>query len=234
MAPTARPAFLSLRRGAAAGSNALFVADTCNHTIRKLSLSGTNWVASTLAGLAGASGSADGTNASARFYYPFSLTVDSAGRIYVADTYNYTIRRIAPVGTNWVVSTLAGLAGVQGTADGTNRVARFTYPQALALDSATNLYVTDGSAIRKLSPLGTNWAVTTLAGVVGTSGSADGTNTAALFYYPFGIAVDGARNLYVADQGNDTIRKVAPAGRQLGGEHDCRAGRRQRQHGCRQ
>lgn len=200
--------------GMAAGTNAstLFVADTGNHTIRKLALSGTNWVVSTIAGLAGVSGSADGTNANARFYYPFGVAVDSLGRLYVADTYNYTIRRIVPAGTNWVVSTLAGLAGAQGTANASNSVARFTYPQGLAVDSATNLYVTDASAIRRVAPLGTNWAVTTLAGVAGTSGSADGTNTAALFYYPFGIAVDSTRNLYVADQGNDTLRKVAPVG----------------------
>ena len=197
---------------AVGGTNTLFVADTGNQTIRRLSLSGTNWVSSTLAGRAGTSGSSDGTNANARFYYPFGVAVDSAGRIYVADTYNYTIRRLAPSGTNWVVTTLAGLAGVQGTTDASNRLARFTYPQGLAVDSATNVYVTDGSAIRRLTPRGTNWAVTTLAGVAGTSGSSDGTNQAALFYFPFGIAVDGARNLYVADQGNHTIRKVAPVG----------------------
>jgi hypothetical protein len=198
--------------GLAGSSNALFVADTGNHTIRKLTLVGTNWVSSTIAGLAGTSSSADGTNANARFYYPFSLAVDGAGRLYVADTYNYTIRRITPVGTNWVVSTLAGLAGAQGTANGSNSVARFTYPQGVAVDSATNVYVTDGSAIRRVSPIGTNWAVTRLAGVAGTSGSDDGTNAAALFYYPFGLAVDSGHNLYVADMGNDTIRKVAPVG----------------------
>ena len=74
----------------------------------------------TIAGLAGTNGFADGTNSSARFYQPSGLALDGAGNLYVADLLNHTIRKVTPDGTNWVVSTLAGLAGTLGSADGTN------------------------------------------------------------------------------------------------------------------
>ena len=101
------------------------------------------WVVTTLAGLAGSSGSADGTESAARFYYPYGVAVDSAGNVYVADTYNNTIRKVTPVGTNWVVTTLAGLAGSPGSADGTGSAAQFYYPHGVAVDSAGNVYVAD-------------------------------------------------------------------------------------------
>ena len=96
-----------------------------------------------LAGLAGSPGSADGTNSAARFNGPDGVAVDSAGNVYVADAFNDTIRKVTPVGTNWVVTTLAGLAGHAGSADGTNSAARFNYPAGVAVDSAGNLYVAD-------------------------------------------------------------------------------------------
>jgi len=94
----------------------------------------------TLAGLAGSSGSADGTNSDARFKEPNGVAVDSADNLYVADTANCTIRRVTPPG---VVSTLAGLPGALGGDDGTNGQARFVYPQGVAVDNAGNLYVAD-------------------------------------------------------------------------------------------
>ena len=192
----------------------LYVPDAGNHTIRKVTPVGTNWVVTTLAGRAGASGTADGTNSDARFDFPIGLALDSNGSIYVADYRNQTIRKVAPVGTNWVVTTLAGLAGVSGSADGTNMHARFNYPCYPGLDSAGNIYVPDlgNQTIRKVTPVGTNWVVTTLAGRAGISGSADGTNSAARFYWPVQVAVDSAGTLYVADSLNNTIRKVTPVG----------------------
>ncbi len=162
----------------------------------------------TLAGLAGTSGSADGTGSAARFDYPYAVAVDSMGTIFVADTSNHTIRGITPAG---VVTTLAGLAGTMGSADGTGSAARFADPRGVAVDSAGNVFVADTSndTIRRITPAG---VVTTLAGLAGTMGSADGTGSAARFEYPWGMAVDGLGNVYVADEGNDTIRKVTPAG----------------------
>ena len=100
----------------------------------------TPYTFTTFVGTAGQVGSADGTGSEARFNYPFGLTVDPAGNIYVADSSNHTIRKVMPAG---VVTTLAGLAGVYGSADGTGSVARFDRPYGVAVDSAGNLYAVD-------------------------------------------------------------------------------------------
>jgi hypothetical protein len=202
--------------GVAVGTNGnLFVADTYNDTIREVIPVGTNWVVSTIAGLAGSPGGGDGTNSGAQFDNPQGIAVDTNGNVYVADTYDETIRKLTPVGTNWVVKTLAGQAGIGGHHDGTNGDARFSIPEAVAVDSASNLYVAefDSDTIRKVTPTGTNWVVTTIAGSAGApAGSVDGTNGAARFAEPSGVAVDSHGNVYVADTYNATIRLVAPSG----------------------
>ena len=193
----------------------LYVADYGNHVIRKVTPVGTNWVASTLAGSSSIGGTADGTNGNARFGSPYDVKVDRAGTLYVTDAFNNTIRKVAPSGTNWVVTTLAGsVSGDCGSTDGTNRTATFCAPGGLAVDGATNLYVADAgnNTIRKIRPVGTNWVVTTLAGLALNSGSADGTNSSARFNAAAGVTVDNATNLYVADTGNSTIRKIVPVG----------------------
>jgi hypothetical protein len=108
----------------------------------------------TLAGLAGTYGSADGTNNSARFWYPSGVAVDSAGNLYVADNGNFTVRKMTPVGTDWVVTTLAGLAGYFAEIDGTGSAARFGNLSIVRLDSAGNLYLADSlnNSIRKGFP----------------------------------------------------------------------------------
>ncbi|MFZ0826127.1 MAG: NHL repeat-containing protein [Verrucomicrobiia bacterium] len=171
----------------------VYVADTLNNTIRKVTPAG---VVTTLAGKAGASGTNNGTGGAARFNTPFGVAVDSATNVYVADTYNFMIRKVTSAG---VVTTLVG-------AD-----AFLFSPSGVAVDSATNVYVADygNHIIRKVTPAG---VVTTLAGFAGSSGSSDGTGTAARFYYPSSVAVDSATNVYVADSYNYTIRKVTPAG----------------------
>lgn len=165
----------------------------------------------TLAGKPGGNGSTDGTGAAARFSFPSGAAVDGAGNVFVTDTGNNTIRRITPDG---VVTTLAGLAGVSGTNDGTGSAARFNNPWGIALDRAGNVFISDASShtIRKVTPVGTNWSVTTLAGQAGKHGIQDGTGTAAQFDVPRGLAVDSAGNLYVADSANSMIRKVTPSG----------------------
>jgi sugar lactone lactonase YvrE len=181
----------------------VYVADGYNSTIRKVTAAG---VVTTLAGAAGIVGSADGTGAAARFYIPSGVAVDSAGNVYVADKYNHIIRKVTAAG---VATTLAGTAGMMGSADGTGTAARFDYPTGVAVDSAGNVYVTASSTIRKVTIAG---VVTTLAGAAGMTGTADGTGTAARFYHPTGVAVDSAGNVYVADESNHTIRKVTAAG----------------------
>lgn len=183
----------------------VYVADTLNHTIRKITPGG---AVSTLAGQAGQSGSANGTGNAARFNFPVGIGVDAAGNVYVSEVINSTIRKITPAGE---VTTFAGAALQFGSANGNGGAARFSQPRGLALDAAGNVYVADGGnhTIRKITPSGD---VTTLAGSAGQSGTANGTGAEARFNVPFGVAVDGAGNVYVADSENHTIRRVTPAG----------------------
>ena len=191
----------------------VYVADKDNHIIRKLTLSGTNWVVNTIAGTASSPGSTDGTNGGAKFKGPYGITV-GGGNVYVADTGNHTIRKLTPSGTNWVVTTIAGLAGNFGSTDGSNSNCRFKLPFGIATDSGGSLYVADEAnhTIRKLTLSGTNWVSSTIAGLALSSGSADGASSTARFNNPNGVAVDSAGNVYVADTGNNTIRRVKPVG----------------------
>src|SRR6266480_4011660 len=185
----------------------IFVADTNNSTIRKIT---PGRVVSTFAGLAGSTGSANGTGSTARFNFPSALAVDSANNIYVADTANSTIRKITPAR---VVSTFAGLAGSPGSANGTGSAARFNFPSGVIVDRAGtgNIYVGDTSnfTIRQITPAG---VVTTLAGSPGMRGGTNGTGSAARFELPEGMAADSAGNVYVADTDASTIRKITPGG----------------------
>jgi streptogramin lyase len=128
------------------------------------------------------------------------VAVDSAGNVYVADRYNHRIRKITPAG---VVTTLAG-SGEVGYFDGTGTAARFARLRGVAVDSTGNVYVSDDDRIRKISPEG---IVTTLAGS-GEYGYADGPGMVAQFASPQGVTVDSAGNVYVAEYGNDRIRKI--------------------------
>jgi len=134
--------------------------------------------------------------------------VDAAGNVFVADMSNDTIRKIRPDGT---VFTFAGQAGTIGSIDGFGNDAQFNNPFAVAVDSADNVYVADSAndVIRKITP---SRAVSTLAGLAGNVGNADGSGASARFWNPQGLVVDSAGNVYVADTGNDTIRKITPMG----------------------
>ena len=144
----------------------LYVADSGNETIRRIGLNGE---VTTLAGLAGSCGAADGIGASASFNWPRGLAVDGEGNVYVADTWNHVIRRVSPVGE---VTTVAGLAGHAGSVDGKTSAARFHWPRSVAVDKLGNVFVADSwnATIRKISVAGD---VTTLAGLAGCAGSAD-------------------------------------------------------------
>src|SRR5439155_11820197 len=194
------------------GAGNVYVADWGNYTIRKITPAG---AVTTMAGTAGQIGAANGTGNAARFNSPFGVAVDGASNVYVADTYNNTIRKITPAGA---VTTLTGSAGEFGSGDGIGRGARFNDPIGVAVDSAGNVYVADSNnhTIRKITSAG---AVTTLAGSAGQYGSADGLGSAAQFGGgpgpfpggPRGVSVDSEANVYVADSDNDTIRKITPA-----------------------
>jgi sugar lactone lactonase YvrE len=181
----------------------VFVADSASSTIRKITSAG---VVTTLAGpeIAGSTG----TGAPDRFSWPSGLAVDGSGNLFVADTGNSLIRKITPAG---VVTTFAGSVNMPGSDDGVGTTASFNSPNGLAMDSAGNLLVTDSGndTIRKITPAG---VVTTLAGQAGITGRNDGTGSAARFDYLSGLAVDSAGNAYVADFGNNAVRKVTPAG----------------------
>jgi sugar lactone lactonase YvrE len=184
----------------------VYVADTDNNEIRKVTAAG---VVSTLAGLAGRTGSVDGSGSAASFNGPSGIVADLAGDLYVADTLNHTIRKVTSAG---VVTTIAGTAGTSGIVDGTGSAAQFHGPQGLALDVWGNLFVADtnNNVIRKVATA--SGAVTTLAGQPGVAGSADGTAVQAQFRYPSGIAVDAAGTLIVADTDNHALREVTASG----------------------
>ena len=160
---------------------------------------------STFAG-SGSVGSANGNGIAASFNLPTVVTIDSLGNIFVVDRSNHKIRKITPTGD---VTTFAG-SGSIGSADGVGITASFKYPDGAVFDSHDNLFVSDQSnhKIRKITPDGT---VSTFAGT-GIIGSANGVGILASFYYPAGMAVDATDNLYVADYGNNKIRKITPDG----------------------
>ncbi len=232
-------------------SGNIYVADTVNNKIRKITPAGvvTTFVGSTT------SGSADGNGTAASFNQPSGMAIDSNDNIYVADTRNGKIRKITPAGvvstlsgdfpleqtigatigmqdvavdnngnvyvaytgknkidkitSEGVVSTFAG-SGSYGSTDGNGTDASFAKPYAIAVDSHGNVYVseTNTNKIRKITPAG---VVTTFAGS-STSGSIDATGTAASFSSPRGITIDSSDNIYVADSGNNKIRKITQAG----------------------
>lgn len=182
----------------------VYVANASGQTIRQIEIA--TGIDTPLAGLNGSSGSADGFGATARFNNPNGITTDGTN-LYIADSGNLTIRKI--VIATQQVTTLAGSAGVTGSADGTGASALFNAPAGITTDG-TNLYVTDrgNHTVRKIA-IATG-AVTTLAGTAGLPGSTDATGAAARFNTPNGISTDGT-NLYVADWGNHTVRRIAIA-----------------------
>ena len=191
----------------------LFVTD--NETIRQLRPFGTNWIVNTIAGVAGLTGSADGTNSGIRFSNPHGIAVDQAGAVYVADFENYTIRRLVRVGTNWISSTIAGLAKTPGMDDGTNNFARFVGPHSLAIDAERTLYVADQldqpntggwESLRLIKPYGTNWVVSYIENLA----RGNVPDFAALS--ASGLAVGPQGQIYVGSPASTTILEIAPHG----------------------
>ena len=190
-------------QGAAYGPDGvLYVADTNNNMVRLVSPGG---VVTTLAG-SQTNGTSDGVGTDARFTAPVGVAVDSAGTAYVADTGNSLLRVVYANGS---VVTLAG-GGAAGFVDGQGTAARFSGPQAVAVDAQGNVYIADtaNNAVRVVTP---SSAVTTLAGN-GTAGFVNAVGSAATFRNPLGVAVDTQGNVYVADSQNRALRLVLPGG----------------------
>ena len=183
------------------GQGNLYVTDQDNQTIRKID---SNNNVTTIAGQVGNQGSANGQGTNATFYYPTGITSDSQGNLYVTDLYNETIRK---VDSNYTVTTIAGQVGLQGSSDGPAANVDWFITPAITVDGQGNLFVAD-NVNNDILKIGTNDSVTTIAGQVGNAGSANGQGTNASFNTPNGITVDSKGNLYVADSGNDTIRKI--------------------------
>jgi len=188
----------------------LFVADAAAHQVLRVTQAGAVTV---VAGLAGTSGSADGTGTAATFNGPQGIAITAAGTLYVADTGNSTIRAITSAG---LVSTFAGVAGGAGNVEGLLNAARLNAPRGVAVSSAGTVYVADynNCTIRAITPGG---VTTTFAGAVAASqanacGSVNGTGPEAKFMFPSGVAVDSSGNVFVADTTNNVIRRITPAG----------------------
>jgi hypothetical protein len=181
----------------------LYVGDVGNQRIRRILASGPLSTVSTFAGN-GTKGDINGSSSSAEFDLPTGLTFDPEGNLYVADEYNFSIRKITPGG---IVSNFAGSRLRNGYVNGTGDAAQFENPVALTSDSLGNIYVSEGSinnVIRIITPAG---VVTTLAGSQ-APGFADGTLSTAVFDNPVGIAIGPKGNLFIADAYNYRIRKI--------------------------
>jgi len=183
-------------------SGFVYVADSGNNRIRKVTPSG---IVATLAGSATGDW-ADGNGASAKFFGPSGIAVDSASNVYVGDTINQRIRIVTPAGD---VTTIAG-SGAADFINGTGAGAAFKYPSGVAVANGT-VVVCDASneRIRKVTSAG---QASTLAGSGAFTPFADGIGVAATFNSPQGVALDTDGNAYVADQNFHRIRKVTPAG----------------------
>jgi len=182
------------------GFGNVYVADLGNNVIRKITSGG---VVTTFAG-SGIAGASDGIGTSASFNHPFGVAIDKSGNIYVSDRNNNLIRKITQ---SAVVTTFAG-SGVAGFKNGIGRAASFNNPYQLSVDASGNIYVADfgNNVIREITPSG---VVTTLAGT-GTVGSTNGAAIVASFNGPTGVAVGLNGYIYVADNGNQLIRKIVP------------------------
>jgi len=198
---------------AADAAGNLYVTDDSNSTysnVRQMTLeSGGVWNTVTII-----SGSAYGLNGIGQNY---GIAVDNTGNVLLAAKTRNHVDRVALQGQSWTDSIIAGGGAsgfASGSQDGTNLTALFNAPSGVCGFANTNIYVTDANndTIRQITRYGTNWITTTIAGQVGNYANTDGTNTGALFNGPVGMAIDESGNIFIADQNNNTIRKMTPQG----------------------
>jgi sugar lactone lactonase YvrE len=191
------------------GAGNLYIADAYNHVIREVTATG---VISTVAGNGsfGYAGDA-GAATSASLSDPFGVAVDAAGDLYIADTYNSVVREVAAA--NGFINTVAGNGSFGYSGDNSLATsAELNAPFGVTVDGAGNLYIADGqnSVIREVTAATGFISTVAGSGNFGYSGDS-GPATSASLFYPFGITVDGAGNLYIADTENSVIRMVTAA-----------------------
>ena len=194
--------FMGARGVATDALGNVYVADTGNHTIRKVSTSGQ---VTTIAGTAGQAGTANGLGAVARFRGPWALAVGADGVVYVADTENHAIRKISSSGE---VTILAGSPGIGGSQDGTGTGARFYRPMGIAVDASGTVYVADtgNHTVRMITSAG---VVTRVAGRASFAGYVDGGVSQSMLSSPMGLALAADGSVWVADSNNFVLRKLS-------------------------
>jgi uncharacterized protein (TIGR03437 family) len=185
----------------------LLISDTGNHRVRKVSAGGT---ISTIAGNGTAGFSGDGGPAAgASLNTPHGVAADAAGNVYITDQVNERVRKVAPDGT---ITTFAGTGVEDFTGDGgPAKNAALNFPFYVAADTAGNVYIADTNNFR-VRKVGADGNIATIAGNGGTFSGDGGSAIGAVLNYPSNVAVDGKGNIYVADTGNDRVRKVARDG----------------------
>lgn len=186
-------------------SGNLYIADFSNNQVRKVTLSSGTITAFAGNGTVGYSG--DGGQAvNAKFEYPYDIAVDSSGNVYISDSTGCRVRKVAPSG---IITTVAGNGNYGYSGDGGSATSAELIPTGIAVDSAGNVYIADGnnSRIRKIKV--STGIITTVAGN-GTSGDSGdgGSATSAELDTPYGVAVDGSGNIYIADVAANVVRKV--------------------------
>jgi len=191
---------------AATKDGTLYIADTGNNTIRRISPAG---VVTTLAGQPRVSGTSNGFGSLAQFNAPSALALDGSGAIYVADTTNDTIRKVTFLGN---VTTVAGQPLTTGTNNGAGSAALFHHPRGIALDNAHARFLIADTGNDTIRALAADGEVTTFSGAPKVSGTSGGSATNARFNKPVGIVVVSKDLIYVADSGNDQIRRLTQTG----------------------